>query len=122
MGAIRAAELHVLGMSGIGEVFRMYRDGEICGDDEVAVAHGEAPEFQRASEALVNVRFALSRARDAGLAGASEAAGLLEHARALPYSERSWLAIGHRVLRRDPWLMPALNRVPDLRPGERGGT
>ena len=111
MGAIRAAELHVLGMSGIGEVFRMYRDGEICGDDEVAVAHGEAPEFQRASEALVNVRFALSRARDAGLAGASEAAGLLEHARALPYSERSWLAIGHRVLRRDPWLMPALDRV-----------
>jgi hypothetical protein len=111
MGAIRAAELYALGMSGIGEVFRMYRDGEICADDEVAVAHGEAPEFQRASEALVNIRFALSCARKAGLAGASEEAGLLEHARALPYPERSWLAIEHRVRRRDPWLTPALDRV-----------
>jgi hypothetical protein len=111
MGAIRAAELYALGMIGIGEVFRMYRDGEICGDDEVAVAHGEAPEFWRASEALVNIRFALSRARTAGVAGASEAAGLLEHARALSYTERSWQAIEHRVRWSDPWLAPALDRV-----------
>lgn len=113
MGAIRAAELYTLGMTGIGEVFRLYRDGEIYGDDEVAVAHGEAPEFRRASEALVNIRFVLTRARAAGVAGTSEAAGLLEHARALPYTERSWQAIEHRVRRRDPPLAPALDRVRD---------
>jgi hypothetical protein len=111
MGAIRAAELHTLGMTGVGEVFRMYRDGEICGDDEVAVAHGEAPEFRRASEALVNIRYALSRAQTAGVTGAGEAAGLLEHARALTYTERSWLAIEHRVRASDPSLAPALHRV-----------
>src|SRR4051795_6166004 len=32
MGALRAAELWPYGMRGFGEVFRLYRDGEIDGD------------------------------------------------------------------------------------------
>ncbi len=113
MGAIRAAELHTLGMTGIGEVFRMYRDGEIRGDDEVAVAHGEAPEFRQVSEALVNIRHVLVHARRDGVTGANEASVLLECARALPYPERSWLAIEHRVLRSASSLVPTLRRVRD---------
>jgi len=110
MGAIRAAEMYRFGMTGIGEVFRQYRDGEISGDDEVAVAHEEGPGFRRLSEALVNIRFALSRASDAGVIKADDAAGVLDHARALPYSERSWAAIEHRIGQLDRALIPALTR------------
>ncbi len=111
MGAIRAAEMSGLGVTGIGEVFRQYRDGEISSDDEVAVAHEEGPEYRRVSEALVNIRFAVSCARRDGVVGADDAARLLEHARALPYSERSWAAIEHLVRQRDPILVPAATRI-----------
>src|SRR5207253_3671063 len=40
MGALRAAETAAFGMIGIGEVYRMYVDGVITDDDEVALAHG----------------------------------------------------------------------------------
>jgi hypothetical protein len=111
MGAIRAAEMCAFGMTGIGEVFRQYRDGEVTGDDEVAVAHEEGPGFRRLSEALVNISFALSRARGAGVIGVEDAGRLLDHGRALPYSERSWAAIEHRVRRFDPVLTPTLTGV-----------
>ena len=39
MGALRAAELHALGMIGVGSIFAAYRDGLLTGDDEVACVH-----------------------------------------------------------------------------------
>jgi hypothetical protein len=111
MGAIRAAEMCGLGMTGIGEVYRQYRDGEISSDDEVAVAHEEGPEFRRVSEALVNIRFALTCARSDDVVGSDDADRLLHHARALPYSERSWAAIEHLVRQRDPILASAAIRI-----------
>jgi hypothetical protein len=39
MGALRAAELHTLGMVGVGRIFRWYRDGEVIDDAEVALLH-----------------------------------------------------------------------------------
>src|SRR5437763_12688169 len=42
MGALRAAELDVFGMVGVGEIFEAYRDGVLEDDDEVAVAHAYA--------------------------------------------------------------------------------
>jgi hypothetical protein len=107
MGAIRAAELWSLGMTGIGEVFRQYRDGELTADDEVAVAHGDGPEFLRTGEALVTIRQTLNRARLTGLVTGGEASSLLEHAQALPYPERSWAAIEHRAARLTPEVMLA---------------
>ncbi len=66
MGALRAAELHTLGMEGVGEVFRMYRDGVLVSDDEVALAFN--PESLIAlSEPLVNIRATLRRAEDEGV-------------------------------------------------------
>src|SRR4051794_30849116 len=65
MGALRAAELWRFGMRGVGEVFRLYRDGVVTGDDEVAIVHGPAEEGHRAlSEPLVNIRVALRTATD----------------------------------------------------------
>ncbi len=42
MGALRAAELHVFGMRGVGKIFEAFRDGALEDDDEVAVVHGPA--------------------------------------------------------------------------------
>ena len=42
MGALRAAELSVFGMHGVGTIFEAYRDGTLEDDDEVALLHGPA--------------------------------------------------------------------------------
>ena len=63
MGALRAAELHVFGMQGVGRIFEAYRDDSLEDDDEVAVLH--APEeagFLPLSEPMVNIRTTLARA------------------------------------------------------------
>ncbi|WFE40215.1 TfuA-like protein [Micromonospora sp. WMMD998] len=96
MGALRAAELWPFGMRGVGEVFRLYRDGVVTGDDEVAVVHGPAEEGHRGlSEPLVNIRVALRRAVVAGVLSDAEAALLLETGRDLPFRRRSYRALAH---------------------------
>ena len=37
MGALRAAEMDTLGMVGIGKIYRMYKEGTLVSDDEVAL-------------------------------------------------------------------------------------
>ncbi len=60
MGALRAAELGPQGMHGCGHVFRWFRDGELDGDDEVALLHAGAEDgYRQISVALVEVRWAL---------------------------------------------------------------
>ncbi|RLU83655.1 hypothetical protein CTZ27_28635 [Streptomyces griseocarneus] len=93
MGALRAAELHPFGMTGSGTVFAMYRDGVLGSDDEVALAHGEAPEYRPFSEPLVNIRHAVAAAERAGAIAAGEAAACVGLARTLPCQARSWRAV-----------------------------
>jgi hypothetical protein len=77
MGALRAAELHSFGMTGVGRIFEAYRDGHLEGwddafedDDEVAVIHAptEAGGFPL-SDAMVDLRDTLARAEAAGIIG-----------------------------------------------------
>lgn len=90
MGALRAAELHVFGMVGVGRVFELFRDGVLEDDDEVAVAHGPADSgYQPLSEALVNLRDRLDQAVAAGLLEPAPAAAVVARLRALPYPSRS---------------------------------
>ncbi|MGW8329900.1 TfuA-like protein [Streptomyces sp. NPDC055897] len=93
MGALRAAELHSFGMVGIGQIFEDIRDGLIESDDEVAVLHTDGPQWQILSEALVNMRYTLTKARQASVITPSEEAQLLQAARALHYPRRSWKAV-----------------------------
>ncbi|MEU5903053.1 TfuA-like protein [Micromonospora sp. NPDC047527] len=94
MGALRAAELWPFGMRGVGEVFQLYRDGIVTGDDEVAVVHGPAEDGHRPlSEPLVNIRVALRRAVAAGVLSDAEAALLLDIGRDLPFRRRSYRAL-----------------------------
>lgn len=96
MGALRAAELARYGMHGIGTVYAWYRDGVIDGDDEVALLHLDATFGYRAlSEALVNIRFNLDRARQRGLLSAAEYTQLLHAAEDRCFSQRTWSALLH---------------------------
>lgn len=89
MGALRAAELHVYGMEGCGQVFEWYRDGLIEGDDEVALMHAAEAPFTPLSEPLVNIRYALTDAEARGLLDAAQAGELLSLARSTFYGHRS---------------------------------
>ncbi len=97
MGALRAAELDSLGMEGVGEVYRMFRDHVLESDDEVALVFD--PETGIAlSEPLVNIRATLARAEEKGLLTDSEHALLLGIARRLYYPERTYERIGREAL------------------------
>ncbi|WP_448333950.1 TfuA-like protein [Streptomyces sp. DSM 41534] len=92
MGALRAAELAPYGMVGVGRVFDDFRSGTLDADDEVAVLHTD--DGRPMSEALVNLRTALTRAAADGQLDDSEADRLADLARSLPYASRSWTALG----------------------------
>jgi hypothetical protein len=92
MGALRAAELHTLGMEGVGEVYRMYRDGVLVSDDEVALAF-EPESFVALSEPLVNIRATLSRAEAEGILDHASGEALLSKALSLYYPHRTYSRI-----------------------------
>jgi hypothetical protein len=89
MGALRGAELDSLGMEGVGEVYRMYRDRVLESDDEVALVFD--PESGRPlSEPLVNIRATLARAEEKEILNRKEHTLLLEIAQRLYYPERTY--------------------------------
>ncbi len=91
MGALRAAELHVFGMRGVGRIFEAYRDGHLEDDDEVAVVHGP-PEagFVAISEPMVNIRATLERAKSEGIIDSPTSQALINLGKSVYYKERSW--------------------------------
>jgi hypothetical protein len=91
MGALRAVELEAFGMEGVGAVFEAYRCGDLEDDDEVAVMHGPADTgYRLGSEAMVNIRFTLARARNAGIVSRATAAAVTSIAKELFYPHRSY--------------------------------
>jgi hypothetical protein len=60
MGAIRAAEMHHLGVRGYGKVFERFRDDPDFRDDEVALLHEPGPPYREGSEPLFHLREALA--------------------------------------------------------------
>lgn len=114
MGAIRACELERYGMVGIGEIFKMFRDGLIEADDEVAVVHTESPDYKQLSEPLVNIRKALTTATAREIISDGDAGRLLEIAKGLHYASRSWPAIHFLAKKQNTQLEIASERVVDL--------
>lgn len=98
IGALRAAELCELGMIGVGEIFRMFKDGELESDDEVAVVVN--PEtFEAVSEPLVNIRATLSALVSKDLIDAEKRDRLIEIAKRLHYSRRSYEILIEEAIR-----------------------
>lgn len=79
LGAIRAVELRHEGMRGFGRVHDLFAQGPGLTDDEACLLHYPEPPWFPVSEALVNVRVALSRRAAAfGIAPAAAAAVVAE--------------------------------------------
>ncbi len=92
MGALRAAEMDTLGMVGIGEIYRMYKSGELESDDEVALVFDPNSGLSL-SEPLINIRFTLIRAKESGIIDTAVHDALLDSARSLFYPKRTYRAI-----------------------------
>ncbi|HTX43904.1 MAG TPA: TfuA-related McrA-glycine thioamidation protein, partial [Methanocella sp.] len=87
MGALRASELDVFGMVGVGRIYECYKDGRLDADDEVAVTYNPVTGEQIA-EPLVNVRYQLKAAERDGIIAKGERAALLSLAAGMHYPER----------------------------------
>lgn len=97
MGALRAAELERYGMRGVGTVFDAYRSGEVEDDDEVAVVHGPAEAgYPTFSDAMVNIRATLERARAADIIRPATRAALERIAKDIPYRDRRYSEVVRR--------------------------
>ena len=92
MGALRAAEMDTLGMEGVGEIYRMYKNGELISDDEVALVFDPVSGYAL-SEPLINIRCTLKKAEEAGVISAGDHTALLATARSLFYPSRTYPAI-----------------------------
>jgi hypothetical protein len=110
MGALRAAELDTYGLQGVGAIYRAFANGALENDDEVAVAHGPAPEFRVSNEPLVNVRATLGGAVSADVISKPVADRLIAVARSLFYPERTYRNViaGGRVMGLDGTKLDAL--------------
>lgn len=98
MGALRASELDVYGMVGIGTIYEWYKSGKIRSDDEVALAfHPES--LRPLSEPLVNVRATLERALASGMITQQEHDSILVAAKEVPFQLRNYTRILQRAVR-----------------------
>jgi len=116
IGALRAAELDVFGMRGVGRIYEMYRDGVLEDDDEVAVLHGpEELGYPPLTEAMVNIRATVDEAVRCGVLGPDVAERLTATAKAMFYKERSYEAMLQAAAEAG---LPAatLSRFPDWLP------
>ncbi|WP_344006633.1 TfuA-like protein [Streptomyces thermocarboxydovorans] len=93
IGALRAAELDRFGMLGVGRIYAAYAQGELDGDDEVAVGQVPDGEFGALTWPVVNLRHILQVARAAGVLDGGRAARLLAALRAVYYPQRTWAAV-----------------------------
>lgn len=94
MGALRAAELDRLGMAGVGAIYEAYRDGRLCGDDEVALVHGPGRwGWKPLTVPMVEVRATLLAACRAGLLHPQRARVIRQRVHDIHYDRRDWPAI-----------------------------
>ncbi|KTC67809.1 TfuA-like protein [Legionella bozemanae] len=89
MGALRAAELDSFGMRGHGRIYEMYKNEEVDGDDEVAIAYSKFNNVQTIP--LINIRLTLERLNSIN----NET--VLNSIRSIFYAERTWEKIARHV-------------------------
>jgi hypothetical protein len=89
MGALRASELNVYGMEGVGEIYRAYKNGDLISDDEVALIFDPIT-FEPLSEPLVNIRHNLDKALGLGLIERMTKNILFEIAKSTYFPDRNY--------------------------------
>jgi len=98
MGALRAYELDVFGMIGVGKIYNCYKRGYIEADDEVALAFNPLT-YEPVSVPLVNIRQALAALKVMKLLSVEQSDKLLKIAQNLFYLDRRFETIFKLALR-----------------------
>lgn len=89
MGALRASELDVFGMEGVGEIYQAYKRGRLVSDDEVALIF-EPFTWEPRSEPLVNIRFNLDNAWQRGIIDTTTRDRLFRCAQSFYFPKRTY--------------------------------
>ncbi|MDH7593567.1 MAG: TfuA-related McrA-glycine thioamidation protein [Methanomicrobiales archaeon] len=92
MGALRSAELDIFGMEGVGVIYRLFSEGLLESDDEVALVF-DPLSGKALSEPLVNIRATLALSLERGVISSEEHHTLLDIASALYYPDRTYQRI-----------------------------
>jgi len=92
MGALRAAECQSAGMVGVGWIFQNYVSGYLRADDEVALLF-DPRNYRATTIPLVNIRWALQTAVLMGVLSESAVPLVLNSARSIRYTERTFAAL-----------------------------
>jgi len=92
MGALRASELDVYGMIGVGKIYEWYKNGFIESDDEVAVTF-DPETLEPLSIPLVNVRVTLDKAEESGIITKEQNNALIEVTMKIFYPDRNYASI-----------------------------
>ncbi|WP_030193564.1 TfuA-like protein [Streptomyces sp. NRRL S-87] len=96
MGALRAAELDVYGMTGVGTVYTMYASGTLEDDDEVAITF-DSESLRPVCEPMVNIRVAMDAALRRRVVNKENAELFLKTAKSLYFPQRTSAAALHRL-------------------------
>ncbi|MEM3532209.1 MAG: TfuA-related McrA-glycine thioamidation protein [Candidatus Methanomethyliaceae archaeon] len=97
IGALRACELDVYGMIGVGKIYRWYKEGIISADDEVAVAF-HPNTYQPLSEPLVNIRATLDALISRGMISKVEGEIIIKSAKEIPFHLRNYSRIIQKAI------------------------
>jgi hypothetical protein len=94
MGALRAAELYPYGMTGVGEIYRWYRTGQLTRDDDVAVTYAMVDdEYHLLSAPMVNVLWVSRAAGVDGWLDVATRRRISCAARRIPWAHRTWPSV-----------------------------
>ncbi len=117
MGALRASELDVLGMKGIGYVYNQYATGKITSDDDVAVSFDPDRKILL-SEALVNIDYKLNLAIQEKIINLKEKEEIIKIAKDIYYPKRTYPYIFSKSnldLDKKLKLMEFINKTKDIK-------
>ena len=89
MGALRAYELEPYGMTGVGQIYEMYKAGFLESDDEVAVTF-DGETMEPLSIPLVNIRLTVKAATETGILNQDLAEAIINTARKMFYPDRNY--------------------------------
>ncbi|KAF5412154.1 MAG: TfuA-related McrA-glycine thioamidation protein [Euryarchaeota archaeon] len=92
MGALRASELDLYGMEGVGQIYGWYKSEKLVSDDEVALFF-DPIYFKPLSEPLVNIRYNLEIAEAKGVIDGDACKKLLKIAKVLYFPDRTYQRI-----------------------------
>ncbi|KAB3547729.1 MAG: TfuA-related McrA-glycine thioamidation protein [ANME-2 cluster archaeon] len=92
MGALRASELDLYGMEGVGKIYEWYKSGKLISDDEVALFF-DPVYFKPLSEPLVNIRYNLRIAEAEGVIDRDTCEKVLNIAKSLYFPDRTYQRI-----------------------------